>query len=68
MVLGRDVRLSSSDPQAALSDGLRRGGRDEIDIGAGDTDEVYFQTVHLKLGRGTTKRLVREKAKEITLC
>lgn len=52
VVLGRDVRLSSPSLQAALSEGLRRGGRDVIDIGVGGTEEVYFQTAHLKAAGG----------------
>jgi phosphomannomutase/phosphoglucomutase len=52
VVLGRDVRLSSPRLQAALSSGLRLGGRDVIDIGVGGTEEVYFQTVHLKAAGG----------------
>lgn len=52
VVLGRDVRLSSPSLQAALADGLRRGGRDVIDIGVGGTEEVYFQTAHLKAAGG----------------
>jgi len=52
VVLGRDVRLSSPSLQAALAEGLRRGGRDVIDIGVGGTEEVYFQTAHLKAAGG----------------
>ncbi|WP_267222286.1 phosphomannomutase [Dyella silvae] len=52
VVLGRDVRLSSPGLQSALAEGLRRGGRDVIDIGVGGTEEVYFQTAHLKAAGG----------------
>ncbi len=52
VVLGRDVRLSSPSLQAALSEGLRRAGRDVIDIGLGGTEEVYFQTAHLGAAGG----------------
>lgn len=52
VVLGRDVRLSSPALQNALSDGLRRGGRDVIDIGVGGTEEIYFQTAHLGAAGG----------------
>ncbi|MHA6204591.1 phosphomannomutase [Dyella soli] len=52
VVLGRDVRLSSPSLQTALADGLRRGGRDVIDIGVGGTEEVYFQTAHLGAAGG----------------
>jgi phosphomannomutase / phosphoglucomutase len=78
VVLGRDVRLSSPGLQAALADGLRRGGRDVIDIGVGGTEEVYFQTVHLKAAGGVMvtashnpmdyngMKLVREGARPIS--
>lgn len=52
VVLGRDVRLSSPGLQAALSKGLRYGGREVIDIGVGGTEEVYFQTAHLRAAGG----------------
>ena len=78
VVLGRDVRLSSPNLQAALSDGLRRGGRDVIDIGVGGTEEVYFQTAHLGAAGGVMvtashnpmdyngMKLVREGARPIS--
>lgn len=78
VVLGRDVRLSSPALQAALSEGLRRGGRDVIDIGVGGTEEVYFQTAHLKAAGGVMvtashnpmdyngMKLVREGARPIS--
>lgn len=78
VVLGRDVRLSSPSLQAALSEGLRRGGRDVIDIGVGGTEEVYFQTAHLKAAGGVMvtashnpmdyngMKLVREGARPIS--
>lgn len=78
VVLGRDVRLSSPGLQAALSDGLRRGGRDVIDIGVGGTEEVYFQTAHLAAAGGVMvtashnpmdyngMKLVREGARPIS--
>ncbi len=47
IVLGRDVRLTSAELQAALADGLRGAGRDIIDIGSCGTEEVYFQTDYL---------------------
>jgi len=52
IVLGRDVRLSSEALQAALSQGIRRTGRDVIDIGLSGTEEVYFQTAHLGAAGG----------------
>lgn len=52
VVLGRDVRLSSPSLQAALADGFHAAGRELIDIGVGGTEEVYFQTDHLKAAGG----------------
>ena len=52
VVVGRDVRLSSPSLQAALSDGLHAAGREVIDIGVGGTEEVYFQTAHLRAAGG----------------
>ena len=78
VVLGRDARLSSPGLQAALSDGLRRSGRDVIDIGVGGTEEVYFQTAHLGAAGGVMvtashnpmdyngMKLVREGARPIS--
>ena len=78
IVLGRDVRLSSPDLQAALSEGLRRQGREIIDIGVGGTEEVYFQVDHLGAAGGVMvtashnpmdyngMKLVREQARPIS--
>jgi phosphomannomutase/phosphoglucomutase len=52
VVLGRDVRLSSPALQAALADGFHAAGREVIDIGVGGTEEVYFQTDHLRAAGG----------------
>src|SRR3546814_905255 len=52
VVLGRDVRLTSLALQAALAEGLNAAGRDVIDIGLCGTEEVYFQTAHLKAAGG----------------
>ncbi|WP_426662536.1 phosphomannomutase [Rhodanobacter aciditrophus] len=46
IVLGRDVRLSSTALQEALADGIIASGRDVIDIGLCGTEEVYFQTTN----------------------
>lgn len=46
VVLGRDIRLSSPELQAALEKGFTGAGRDVIDIGLCGTEEVYFQTFH----------------------
>lgn len=52
IVLGRDVRLSSPALQDALAAGITASGRDVIDIGLCGTEEVYFQTAHLKAAGG----------------
>ncbi|VXA95419.1 phosphomannomutase [Luteimonas sp. 9C] len=78
IVLGRDVRLSSPELQAALSEGLRSQGRAIIDIGVGGTEEVYFQVDHLGAAGGVMvtashnpmdyngMKLVREHARPIS--
>jgi phosphomannomutase/phosphoglucomutase len=78
VVLGHDVRLSSPALQEALSNGLRAAGRNVIDIGLCGTEEVYFQTAHLKAAGGVMvtashnpmdyngMKLVREEAKPIS--
>jgi len=78
IVLGRDVRLSSPELQAALSEGLRSQGREIIDIGVGGTEEVYFQVDHLGAAGGVMvtashnpmdyngMKLVRENARPIS--
>lgn len=50
IVVGRDGRLSSPDMAAALIEGLRKSGRDVIDIGLAPTPVVYFGTFHLRTG------------------
>ncbi len=78
IVLGRDVRLSSPELQAAVSEGLRSQGREIIDIGVGGTEEVYFQVDHLGAAGGVMvtashnpmdyngMKLVREHARPIS--
>ena len=78
VVVGRDVRLSSPALQAALAGGLRRAGREVIDIGLCGTEEVYFQTAHKQAAGGVMvtashnpmdyngMKLVREEAKPIS--
>ncbi|WP_426690151.1 phosphomannomutase [Rhodanobacter ginsengiterrae] len=78
VVLGRDVRLSSPALQAALADGFHAAGREVIDIGVGGTEEVYFQTDHLRAAGGVMvtashnpmdyngMKLVREGARPIS--
>ncbi len=52
VVVGRDVRASSPALAVALTNGLRDGGVDVIDIGLCGTEEVYFATEHLGAGGG----------------
>ena len=52
IVVGRDARLSSLSLKVALSDGLRSGGTDVIDIGLCGTEEIYFATSYLKTDGG----------------
>jgi phosphomannomutase/phosphoglucomutase len=78
VVVGHDIRLSSPELQHALTDGLRSVGREVIDIGQCGTEEVYFQTAHLKAAGGAMvtashnpmdyngMKLVREQAKPIS--
>lgn len=78
VVLGHDVRLTSPALQDALSLGLRCKGRKVIDIGLCGTEEVYFQTDHLKAAGGVMvtashnpmdyngMKLVRENARPIS--
>ncbi len=78
VVLGHDVRLSSTGLQQSLSDGLRSSGRNVIDIGLCGTEEVYFQTSHLGAAGGVMvtashnpvdyngMKLVREQSRPIS--
>lgn len=78
VVVGNDVRLSSQGLKHALADGLRRAGRNVIDIGLCGTEEVYFQTRALRAAGGAMitashnpidyngMKLVREDAKPIS--
>jgi phosphomannomutase / phosphoglucomutase len=78
VVLGRDIRLSSPDLQAAMARGLMQAGRDVIDIGLCGTEEVYFQTWHRGAAGGAMVtashnpidhngiKLVREESKPIS--
>ena len=52
VVIGRDGRLSSPDLAHALSDGLRAGGCDVIDIGMVPTPVLYYATHKLNTGTG----------------
>jgi phosphomannomutase/phosphoglucomutase len=78
VVVGRDVRLSSLELLQALNRGLTAAGRDVIDIGLCGTEEIYFQTAHLRAGGGVMvtashnpmdyngMKLVREEAKPVS--
>jgi len=46
VVVGRDIRPSSAALCRALSDGLRAGGAEVLDLGLCGTEEVYFATFH----------------------
>ena len=50
IVVGRDGRLSGPDMLTGLIAGLRKAGRDVIDIGLAPTPLVYFGAYHLKAG------------------
>ncbi len=50
IVVGRDGRLSGPDLVAGLIAGLRKAGRNVIDIGMAPTPLVYFGAYHLRTG------------------
>jgi phosphomannomutase / phosphoglucomutase len=50
IVVGRDGRLSGPDMADGLVEGLRRAGRNVIDIGMAPTPVVYFAAYHLRTG------------------
>ena len=50
IVIGRDGRLSGPDMVAGLTAGLRKAGRNVIDIGMVPTPVVYFGAFHLRTG------------------
>ena len=50
IVVGRDGRLSGPDLVAGLTEGLRRAGRNVIDIGMVPTPVVYFGSFQLQTG------------------
>ncbi|MCJ0826167.1 phosphomannomutase/phosphoglucomutase [Luteimonas sp. 50] len=52
IVVGRDGRLSGPDLVAGLTEGLRKAGRNVIDIGLAPTPVVYFGGFHLRTGCG----------------
>ncbi len=52
VVVGSDIRLSSTSIKQAVMSGLRQAGTDVIDIGMAGTEEVYFATFHLGVDGG----------------
>lgn len=52
VVVGRDIRLTGPSLVQALSDGLRDGGANVIDIGCCGTEMVYFATAYLHADGG----------------
>jgi phosphomannomutase/phosphoglucomutase len=50
IVVGRDGRLSSPAMAGALVEGLRKAGREVIDIGEVPTPMAYFGSFHLRTG------------------
>jgi phosphomannomutase len=52
VVVGYDIRLSSRELCAALSDGLLSAGVDVYNIGECGTEEIYFATSHLAMDGG----------------
>jgi phosphomannomutase / phosphoglucomutase len=50
IVVGRDGRLSGPDMADGLVEGLRRAGRNVIDIGMAPTPVIYFAAYHLRTG------------------
>ncbi|MGI9277760.1 MAG: phosphomannomutase CpsG [Endozoicomonas sp.] len=78
VVVGGDIRLSTPELKVALSDGLRAGGTDVVDIGLCGTEEIYFATSHLGVDAGVMvtashnpmdfngMKLVREESRPIS--
>jgi len=52
MVLGRDIRLSSSELSTAVAKGIRDAGAEVMDIQLGGTEMVYFATDYLEADGG----------------
>ena len=50
IVVGRDGRLSSPAMASALIEGLRKAGREVVDIGEVPTPMAYFGSFHLRTG------------------
>jgi len=52
IVVGRDGRLSGPELSGGLIEGLRKAGRNVIDVGMAPTPVVYFAAYHLRAGSG----------------
>ena len=52
VIVGRDIRLTSTLLADALAQGLINGGSDVFDIGICGTEQVYFATFHEKMDGG----------------
>lgn len=52
IVLGRDIRHSSTELADAVAQGLTDAGVDVLDFGLGGTEMVYFATAHLEADGG----------------
>lgn len=52
VVVGHDIRLSGRELVDALTEGLRHGGSNVIDIGQCGTEMIYFATDHLDADGG----------------
>jgi phosphomannomutase/phosphoglucomutase len=78
IIVGYDIRLDSPTLAQAVTEGLRDGGCDVLDIGLCGTEEVYFQTFHRQATGGVMvtashnpidyngMKLVREQARPIS--
>ena len=78
VAVGHDVRLSSPALSAAVTEGLRDGGADVVDIGLCGAEEIYFAAFHQRLDGGIMvtashnpmdyngMKLVRDQAKPIS--
>jgi len=78
VVVGGDVRITSEELKLALTNGLRDGGTDVIDLGLCGTEHIYFATSFLQCDGGIVvtashnpidyngMKLVRENSKPIS--
>lgn len=78
IIIGGDIRLSTPALKQALSNGLRAGNVDVLDIGLCGTEEIYYAVSHLKACGGVMvtashnpldyngMKLVREQSKPIS--